>query len=125
MSQETDYLKMVGERIRLIRKELQITQQKLEEDTGLNPPTVQRLENGKGGTIPALITILNYFHKKGYNLKWFILDNNSNELKKYNSLVDFQIDKIELKEATQSLEEQIHEVKKHINKINRIINKIT
>ncbi|MBO7537817.1 MAG: helix-turn-helix transcriptional regulator [Prevotella sp.] len=57
-------LKTLGERLRLIRKHLGITQKKLAAETCLNQSTISRIENGEEVYASVMTTILNYYQKK-------------------------------------------------------------
>lgn len=56
--------KMLGERFRIIRKELGVTQKQLAEAVGLTQSAMSRLENGDEIYASALLAVLNYYHKE-------------------------------------------------------------
>ena len=55
---------ILGERLRLIRKQLGITQKQLAKVTNLTQAVISRLENGEEVYASALLTILHYYHGK-------------------------------------------------------------
>lgn len=56
--------KMLGERLRLIRKHLGISQQQLAKATNLTQPAVSRLENGEEVYASALLAVLDFYREK-------------------------------------------------------------
>ena len=56
--------KMLGERLRLIRKHLGISQQQLAKATNLTQPAVSRLENGEEVYSSALLAVLDFYREK-------------------------------------------------------------
>lgn len=56
--------KILGERLRLIRKRLGITQKQLAEATDLTQSVMSRMENGEEIYGSALLTILHYYQDK-------------------------------------------------------------
>lgn len=56
--------KMLGERLRLIRKHLGISQQQLAKATNLSQPAISRLENGEEIYASALLAVLSFYQDK-------------------------------------------------------------
>ena len=56
--------KMLGERLKLIRKHLGISQQQLARATNLTQPAISRLENGEEVYASALLAVLNFYREK-------------------------------------------------------------
>lgn len=54
----------LGERLRLIRTRLGMTQAQLAAITGQSQPTISRIENGDEVYTSALIAVLTYYHDK-------------------------------------------------------------
>ena len=54
----------LGERLRLIRKQLKITQKQLAEATNLTQSAMSRLENGEEVYASALLSVLHYYYGK-------------------------------------------------------------
>lgn len=56
--------KMLGERLRLIRKHLGISQQQLAKVTSLTQSAISRLENGEEVYASALLSVLHFYYGK-------------------------------------------------------------
>lgn len=56
--------RLLGKRLRMIRKHLGISQQQLAEATNLTQPAISRLENGEEVYASALLDILNFYRDK-------------------------------------------------------------
>lgn len=56
--------KMLGERLRLIRKHFGISQQQLAKVTNLTQPAISRLENGEEVYASALLAVLGFYRGK-------------------------------------------------------------
>jgi len=54
----TEILKEIGLRLRVIRLSTKLTQQNLADETGLNRSTIQDLENGKPVNLFSFISVL-------------------------------------------------------------------
>lgn len=57
-------LKVLGERLRMIRKHLGINQQQLADTTHLTQPAISRLEKGEEVYASTLLAVLSYYHDK-------------------------------------------------------------
>lgn len=57
-------MKILGERLRMIRKHLGIRQQQLAVATNLSQPAISRLENGEEVYASALMAVLNFYQDK-------------------------------------------------------------
>ena len=57
-------LKVLGERLRMIRKHLGINQQQLADATNLTQPAISRLEKGDEVYASTLLAILSYYQDK-------------------------------------------------------------
>lgn len=53
------------------------SQAKLAEEAGLSRNVVARLEQTFSGSIEVCLTILFFFHRRGYNISWIVLPDNS------------------------------------------------
>lgn len=81
--------KRLGERFRMIRKHLGITQLQLAEATKLTQPAISRIEKGEGVNASALLAVLDFYRDK-VSLD-YLLDPNLDETNKdllYCSLYD-------------------------------------
>lgn len=73
----------IGKRLALLRDELACpgedawSQARLAEEAGLSRNVVARLEQSFSGSIEVCLTILFFFHQRGYNISWIILPNNT------------------------------------------------
>ena len=56
--------RLLGERLRMIRKHLGISQQQLAEATSLTQPAISRLENGEEIYASALLAVLSFYQDK-------------------------------------------------------------
>ena len=56
--------KILGERLRMIRKHLEISQQELAKATNLTQPAISRLENGEEVYASALLAVLDFYREK-------------------------------------------------------------
>ena len=56
--------KRLGERLRMIRRHLGISQQQLAKATNLTQPAISRLENGEEVYASALLAVLNFYREK-------------------------------------------------------------
>ena len=74
---------LIGKRLALLRTELAgpgedaWSRTKLAVETGLTLNMVTRLEQSGAGSIETFITLLLFYHERGYNLSWVILPDNS------------------------------------------------
>ena len=57
-------LKVLGERLRMIRKHLGINQQQLADATGLTQPAISRLEKGEEVYASTLLAVLSFYQDK-------------------------------------------------------------
>ena len=57
-------LKVLGERLRMIRKHLGINQQQLADATQLTQPAISRLEKGEEVYASTLLAVLSYYQDK-------------------------------------------------------------
>ena len=57
-------LKVLGERLRMIRKHLGINQQQLADATHLTQPTISRLEKGEEVYASTLLAVFSFYHDK-------------------------------------------------------------
>lgn len=112
-----EHLIRVGKRIKEIRLAEGGIQHKLEEELGIASLSFNRIEFGKGGALTSFIAILQYFSDLGYNLKWILEFDNSNELKKKDQIYTFDINKDEIKKSTTKLTKEITNLTKLIDKI--------
>ena len=53
----------LGQRLKLLRKRLDLSQESLAESMGVNQNQISRLENGVGGTIELLLLLFSFFSK--------------------------------------------------------------
>ncbi|MDF7815115.1 hypothetical protein [Hymenobacter sp. YC55] len=73
----------IGKRLSIIRDELARpgedawTQGRVAAETGLTLNQVARLEQSAAGSIEGLVTLLLFYHGKGYNISWVLLPDNS------------------------------------------------
>jgi hypothetical protein len=74
---------VVARRLSQLRSELASpgeeawSQQRLADEAGLTLNIVHRLEQSCAGRIEAMFTLLTFYHNRGYNISWIILDDNS------------------------------------------------
>ena len=57
-------LKVLGERLRMIRKHLGINQQELADATNLTQPAISRLEKGEEVYASTLLAVLSFYQDK-------------------------------------------------------------
>lgn len=73
----------IGKRLALLRDELACpgedawSQARLAEEAGLSRNVVARLEQSFSGSIEVCLTILLFFHQRGYNISWIVLPDNT------------------------------------------------
>ncbi|WP_223654501.1 hypothetical protein [Hymenobacter psoromatis] len=73
----------IGKRLAQLRDELACpgedawSQVRLAEETGLTRNVVARLEQTFSGSIEVCLTILHFYHHRGYNISWIILPDNT------------------------------------------------
>ena len=73
----------IGKRLAQLRDELASlgedtwSQARLAEEAGLSRNVVARLEQSFSGSIEVCLTILLFFHQRGYNISWIVLPDNS------------------------------------------------
>ena len=101
--------KNIGERIKILRSEIGLTQTQIEEECNIPGLTLHRIEFGIGGTIPNFIAILQFFEERGYNLEWILSTDNKNlfKQKEINLSIEYEKDKV-----VNSVEKIYHEVDK-------------
>lgn len=91
----------IGKRLVMLRDELagpgedSWSQAKLAEESGLSRNVIARLEQTFSGSIEVCLTILFFFHRRGYNISWIILPDNS------------MVTKIAMSETTKALDAQL------------------
>lgn len=51
----------LGQRLKLLRKQLDLSQESLAESMGVNQNQISRLENGVGGTIELLLLLFSFY----------------------------------------------------------------
>jgi hypothetical protein len=74
---------LIGKRLALLRDELAgpgedaWTQGKVATEIGLTLNQVARLEQSAAGSIEAFVTLLLFYHQRGYNISWVLLKDNS------------------------------------------------
>jgi len=119
-------LQKVGERCKIARMELNLSQEFFKDL--INGEQVQtaisRLESGKGANSEVLIRILNFYSEQGYNLEWFLLEDNSNILKKKDLIYSMDIDKEKLSKAFEKMNESYTSMKKNMAIIQKVVNEI-
>lgn len=110
-------LKKVGERLKTVRTELGLSQLDFRDLLPQNQiqVTISRLEAGQGANAEVVLLMLNYYYEKGYNLEWFIADDNSNILKKKDIVYSFDIDKKVLTNKITIIDKEFKEIKKILN----------
>jgi len=74
---------IIGKRLAQLRNELACpgestwSQGRLSEETGLTPNQIARVEQASAGSIETFVTLLSFYHRKGYNLTWILLPDNT------------------------------------------------
>jgi transcriptional regulator with XRE-family HTH domain len=75
---------LIGKRLAQLRNELSEgpgeagwSQARLAEATGLTINQVARMEQTGGASIEAFVTVLTFYHQRGYSLGWILLPDNS------------------------------------------------
>lgn len=88
-------LKHVGQRIKMARLEMNLSQAYFKDYINAENPqaTLSRLEAGIGVSSTVLLRLLNFYYENGYNIDWFLLEDNSNVLKKKSILYSLDFDK--------------------------------
>lgn len=93
----------IGKRLAQLRDELAIpgedawSQVRLAEETGLTRNVVARLEQTFSGSIEVCLTILYFYHQRGYNISWIILPDNTT------------VSKMALSDTTRAIDAQLVE----------------
>lgn len=89
---------LIGKRLSLLRDELAgpgeetWTQGRVALETGLTLNQVARLEQAAAGSIEAFVTLLLFYHQRGYNISWVLLKDNAS------------VSKMALSEGTKTLD---------------------
>ena len=96
----------VGEKIKLIRKELELTQPVLEDLIQVPRATMHRLEFGIGGSIPAFLAVLQFYADKGYSLQW-LLEDNASVMKMKDKVLSFDFDKSKMEKSMKTIQEEV------------------
>jgi hypothetical protein len=91
---------IVGKRLAQLRSELASSgeevwsQSRVAAAAGLTANMVGRLEQFCAGTIDGILALLTFYHKRGYNINWIVLPDNSavskHSLSDANKAVDAQ-----------------------------------
>jgi transcriptional regulator with XRE-family HTH domain len=76
---------VIGKRLAQLRNELGAgpgeagwSQARVAEVTGLTVNQVARMEQTGGASIEAFVTMLTFYHQRGYSIGWILLADNSN-----------------------------------------------
>jgi len=111
---------LIGKRLAMLRDELggpgedTWTQDRLAEATGLTRNMIARLEQSCSGSIESCMTLLIFYHQRGYNLSWIVLPDNSSVSKMAISdaskAVDVQLVRSKLQELREILDKDVVEV---------------
>lgn len=107
---QKEHFKIIGERLRELRKDSKISILQLEEELNLASGTVHNLEAGKGANGISFIAIVSYFHQKGYSYKWILDLNKDSDFKKDNDPLLLGFDKPLLKQFTSELKEKTNKI---------------
>ncbi|WP_324680859.1 hypothetical protein [Hymenobacter sp. GOD-10R] len=105
--------KQIGKRMALLRDELAApdeenwTQGRVAAETGLTLNQVARLEQAAAGSIEALITVLLFYHNRGYNISWILLPDNSTVSKRVLSQNTKVVDARDIVEKLSTFKEEI------------------
>lgn len=77
---------IIGKRLAHVREQLSAqdpetnwTQAKVAEETGLKQNMITRIEHTGAGTFDAFLCILLFYHSKGFNMRWILLEDNAAE----------------------------------------------
>lgn len=115
----------IGKRLVMLRDELagpgedSWSQARLAEEAGLSRNVVARLEQTFSGSIEVCLTILFFFHRRGYNISWIVLPDNSTVTKMALSdttkALDAELVLANLGELKEVLGKEIDSVIKRIN----------
>ncbi|QNE42180.1 hypothetical protein F1C16_21375 (plasmid) [Hymenobacter sp. NBH84] len=74
---------LIGKRLAQLRDELAApgeakwSQVRLANELGLTQNVVARLEKSAAGSNESLLTLLLFYHQRGFNITWILLDDNS------------------------------------------------
>ncbi|RZJ57197.1 MAG: XRE family transcriptional regulator [Hymenobacter sp.] len=111
---------LIGKRLAMLRDELggpgedAWTQDRLADATGLTRNMIARLEQSCSGSIESCMTLLIFYHQRGYNLSWIVLPDNSSVSKMAISdaskAVDVQLVRSKLQELREILDKDVVEV---------------
>jgi len=91
---------LIGKRLAQLRDELATpgeakwSQVRLATELGLTQNVVARLEKSAAGSNESLLTLLLFYHQRGFNITWILLDDNSH------------VSKVRLNETTPTLDRQ-------------------
>lgn len=115
---------LIGKRLAQLRDELAgpgedaWTQDRLAEATGLTRNMIARLEQSCSGSIESCMTLLIFYHQRGYNLSWIVLPDNSAVSKMAISdaskAVDVQLVRSKLQELREMLDKDVVEVLEYL-----------
>jgi len=113
-----EHLKKIGERMKLIRAELNLSHQEIQDELELPGATMSRLETGKGIQVLNLLKLISKLDSEHYNVKWFLLYDNSKEFKKNeDNLSQFTFNRKEFLEQNNKVIEESLKLKALASKI--------
>lgn len=108
MDVSKEHLKRIGKRIEMIRLEMGMNQNQMQEKYNLPGATMSRLETGKGVQIFNLLKLVNALDKENYNIKWIFKFDNSDEFKtNEDTLTVFTFNKKDFIDQTKKVKEEM------------------
>lgn len=116
----------VGERLKTARLEMNLSQSYFKDYINAENPqaTLSRLEAGIGVNSIVLLKLLNFYYENGYNIDWFLVEDNSNILKKKNLLYSLEFDKNVIIENVNQMKNKLNQMKKNMKNLENIAKEI-
>jgi transcriptional regulator with XRE-family HTH domain len=119
-------IQVIGKRLAQLRNELGTgpgeagwSQARLAETTGLTVNQVARMEQTGGASIEAFVTMLTFYHQRGYSISWILLPDNSSVSKvmlgEAVKAIDSNLVSIQLEEFKQKLVKQVDSLAETLN----------
>jgi transcriptional regulator with XRE-family HTH domain len=116
INNQKEHFSKVGERIRQLRITHGWSIKGYEEMLSLPSGTMHNIEHGKGGTGVNFLTIITHLSSFGYSFKWLLDFDNEDHFKKEEQQIYLDIDKNELIEIAENLQENVNKLTKVVSK---------
>lgn len=114
--QREEHFQKIGMRFRELRLMEGLSHKDIETELEFSALTISRFEDGKGINSKSLMSLIEFFSNKGYNLNWMLLYENKNAFKKEQNF-SLNVDIHRAEEFLESIVENSKDLQKILGKI--------